>query len=335
MRLYILFHRSFSPRYRIPQFIPYFHQKGIEADLVRLSDYPLNRWKQFREARHYDVIVLQRRLLQPWDIAILRHAAPHLVFDFDDAVMYRSSKWENPLSRSRMLKFRKTVESCDLVFAGNSFLKKETERFVSSQKVHVIPTVVDLERYTPKDQTDFQDQVTLGWIGSRGTLGYLQAIMPALESLAGGSYRVRLKIVCDHFLESRRISIIKKRWEEKTEVDDVRSFDVGIMPLSDDVWSRGKCALKIVQCLAVGVPVVCSPVGTNRDIVRHGSNGFWATSHEEWIENLLTLIENPSLRRKMGMMGRKVVAEGYSVQAVGERIVDLMQSLVERTQPSQ
>ena len=308
--------------------MPYFRSRGIEADLVRLNDYPIHRWKQFRKARHYSVTVLQRRVLQPWDMAILRHAAPHLVFDFDDAVMYRSSKRSSPFSRSRMFKFRKTVEPCDLVFAGNSFLKKETERFVSSQKVHVIPTVVDLEKYTPKEQTDCPDQVTVGWIGSGGTLGYLRGIMPALERLAKQSSSVRLKIVCDEFLESREIPIIKKKWEERTEVEDVKSFDVGVMPLSDDVWSKGKCALKILQCLAVGVPVVCSPVGANREIVRHGSNGLWATSHEEWIESLLALIENPSLRRKMGMRGREVVAEGYSVQAVGDRIIDLIKSLV-------
>lgn len=316
----------------MPQFIPYFRQKGIEADLVRLSEYPLNRWKQFREARHYDLVVLQRRLLQPWDIAVLRHASRYLVFDFDDAIMYRSSKWQNPFSLSRMLKFRKTVESCDLVFAGNNFLKEETERFVPSQKIHVIPTVIDLERYTPKDHNDCHDRVTLGWIGSSGTLTYLKAIMPALESLSKRCSNVQLKIVCDQFLESRYIPIVKKRWEEKTEVEDVKSFDVGIMPLSDDVWARGKCALKIVQYLAVGVPVVCSPIGTNRDIVRNGSNGFWANTHEEWIGSLLTLIQNPSLRRKMGMTGRKIVAEGYSVQAISERIVHLMRGLVERTQ---
>jgi glycosyltransferase involved in cell wall biosynthesis len=122
---------------------------------------------------------------------------------------------------------------------------------------------------------------------------------------------------------------VKKRWEEDTEVEDVKSFDIGIMPLSDDVWSRGKCALKIVQYLAVGIPVVCTPVGTNRDIVRHGANGFWASTREEWVQSILALVENPSLRREMGTVGRKVVVEGYSVQAVGDRLVRRMRRLVE------
>ncbi len=319
----------------MPQFVPYFGHQGIGADVVRLSASPVNRWSQFLRARQYDIVILQRRLLQPWDVSLLRRAARHLVFDFDDAVMYRSSKWKNPKSRSRMLKFKKTVEACDLIFAGNNFLKKETERFVPSHRVHMIPTVVDLERYTPKNQAESHDRVTFGWIGSRGTLPYLKGIMPALEGLSERCGNVQLKIVCDEFLESRRIPIVKKIWEERTEVEDVKSFDVGIMPLSDDLWARGKCALKIIQCLAVGVPVVCSPVGTNRDIIRNGLNGFWARTHEEWVESLSALAEDSSLRQKMGLAGRTTVAECYSVQAVGDMITSLMQTLVGRTEDIQ
>ncbi len=316
----------------MPQFIPFLRQKGIESNLVRLSEYPVNRWKQLLEARRYDLVVLQRRLLQPWDVAVLRRSAKRLVFDFDDAVMYRSSKWQNPWSRSRMIKFKKTVQACDLIFAGNRFLKEETERFVSSRKIHVIPTVIDLERYTPKNYDDSHDGVTLGWIGSQSTLPYLKTIMPALDDLSRRHSIIRLKIVCDRFLDSRHIPVIKSGWDEETEVEDVKSFDVGLMPLSDDIWAKGKCALKIIQCLAVGVPVVCSPVGANRDVVRNGTNGFWVQTHEEWIERLSTLIENPSLRRDMGIAGRRTVTEGYSIQAVNDRIAQLMQELVQRTQ---
>jgi glycosyltransferase involved in cell wall biosynthesis len=234
-----------------------------------------------------------------------------------------------------MLKFKKTVQACDLVFAGNRFLKEETECFVSSQKIHVIPTVIDLERYTPKNYNDSRDGVTLGWIGSRATLPYLKAVMPALDDLSRRHSIVRLKIVCDRFLDSRHIPVIKKGWDEETEVEDVKSFDVGLMPLSDDVWSKGKCALKIIQCLAVGVPVVCSPVGANREVVKNGSSGFWVHTHEEWIDRLSTLIENPSLRQDMGISGRRTVAEEYSVQAIGERIAHLLWKLVGGMQESQ
>jgi glycosyltransferase involved in cell wall biosynthesis len=329
MRLYILFHRSFSPRYRVPQFVSYFGERGIDTDLVRLSRDPVTRWRQFRRARRYEVTVLQRRLLQPWDMAFLRHAARCLIFDFDDALMYRSSKRSRPFSVSRMIKFKKTVVSCDMVFAGNRFLKQETERYVSPNKVHVIPTVVDMERYSPKSYTETQKAVTIGWIGSRGTLPYLETVMPALDDVARRWPHVQLKIVCDSFPERHHIPVVQKKWEESAEVEDVQSFDVGIMPLSDDVWSRGKCALKIIQYQAVGIPVVCSPVGANRDIVKHGSNGLWARSHDEWVECLSMLIESARLREKMGAAGRRLIAERYSVQAVGERIVRLMRGVVE------
>ncbi len=234
-----------------------------------------------------------------------------------------------------MFKFKKTVQACDLIFAGNRFLKEETERFVSSEKIHVIPTVIDLERYTPKSYGDSRDGVTLGWIGSRSTLPYLKGIMPALDDLSRRHSVVRLKIVCDQFLDSRHIPVIRKGWDEETEVEDVKSFDVGLMPLSDDIWARGKCALKIIQCLAVGVPVVCSPVGANRDIVKNGSNGFWAQTLPEWTERLSALIENPSLRQGMGTRGRSVIAEGYSVQVIGQRIAQLMWKLAGNMQEYQ
>jgi glycosyltransferase involved in cell wall biosynthesis len=128
-------------------------------------------------------------------------------------------------------------------------------------------------------------------------------------------------------MESPFIRIVKKPWEEAQEVKDLQSFDIGIMPLTDDLWARGKCALKIVQYLAVGVPVVCSPVGMNRDIVRDGVNGFWTTTKREWVDRLGLLIEDPELRKQMGLAGRKIVEERYSLQVVGERLIELFKGL--------
>jgi glycosyltransferase involved in cell wall biosynthesis len=127
-------------------------------------------------------------------------------------------------------------------------------------------------------------------------------------------------------MESPFIRIVKKPWEEAQEVKDLQSFDIGIMPLTDDLWARGKCALKIVQYLAVGVPVVCSPVG-KKDIVRDGVNGFWTTTKREWVDRLGLLIEDPELRKQMGLAGRKIVEERYSLQVVGERLVELFKGL--------
>jgi glycosyltransferase involved in cell wall biosynthesis len=108
------------------------------------------------------------------------------------------------------------------------------------------------------------------------------------------------------------------------------SFDVGLMPLDDDLWSKGKCGLKIIQYLSVGVPVVCTPVGINRDIVNHGENGFWATSAEEWVSQLSTLIQDRGLRRKMGLEGIATVEEGYSLTVTAEKFLKVLENLTKR-----
>jgi glycosyltransferase involved in cell wall biosynthesis len=241
--------------------------------------------------------------------------------------MYRSSKRATPRSSMRMRKFKRIVESCDLVLAGNNFLKEQALKFTSEDRLVVIPTVVDLTTYPIKNHGPSSNEIVLGWIGSAGTLYYLNRILPTLEKVASRFRHVCLKIVCDQFLESSTIRVIKKPWNESDEVSDLQSFDIGIMPLTDDLWARGKCALKIVQYMAVGIPVVCSPVGTNRDIVRDGLNGFWAETEREWIDRLGILIENEELRRKMGRAGRQIVEEGYSLNAVGDRLVRIFKEL--------
>lgn len=327
MKLYVIMHKSFAPRYRIPQFIPFFRGNGIETDVVQFPGGLFNRWTKLVQAREYNVVVLERKLIQPWDLSLLRKCSRRLIFDFDDAIMYRSSKRATPRSSARMRKFKRIVESCDLVLAGNNFLKEQALKFTSEERVVVIPTVVDLTTYPVKNHGQSSKEIVLGWIGSAGTLYYLNRILPTLEKVASRFRHVCLKIVCDQFLDSSTMRVIKKPWNESDEMSDLQSFDIGIMPLTDDLWARGKCALKIVQYMAVGIPVVCSPIGTNRDIVSDGLSGFWAETEREWIDRLGILIEKGELRRKMGRAGRQIVEEGYSLNAVGDRLVRIFEEL--------
>jgi glycosyltransferase involved in cell wall biosynthesis len=124
------------------------------------------------------------------------------------------------------------------------------------------------------------------------------------------------------------LRVIKKPWSSEEEITDLQSFDIGIMPLSDDPWSRGKCALKIIQYFGVGVPVVCSPVGMNRDIVEDGVNGFWASKEGEWEDRLVRLVEAKDLRREMGLRGRRTVERGYTVEVNGPRILNILRQVV-------
>jgi glycosyltransferase involved in cell wall biosynthesis len=242
---------------------------------------------------------------------VFRRAAGKVIFDFDDAVMFRDSKRGRPGSVLRQLKFKRTVRGSDRVVAGNAYLEGMTLSY--NRNVTVIPTSIDMDRYVPKAGADNDGTVTLGWIGSASTIFYLERIRGVLDKIYARYPNTRLKIVSDMFLDLSVMPVEKKRWRCEEEIADLHSFDIGLMPLTDDHWSRGKCGFKLLQYMAVGVPPVCSPVGVNREIVTHGVNGFHATSESEWLESLGSLIRESGLRRRLGTEARRIVKERYSL----------------------
>ena len=168
--------------------------------------------------------------------------------------------------------------------------------------------------------------MTLGWIGDHGSIHYLEKMKPIFERIGEKYPHVELKIVCDTFFDCDRMKVIKKNWSSEEEVADLQGFDIGLMPLVDDPWSWGKCGLKIIQYQGVGVPVVCTPVGINKDLVEDGVNGFYAMTPEEWEEKLSLLIENSGLRERMGREGRRRVLENYTFQACAPRLLSILTS---------
>lgn len=327
MKITILVSRNAGTRYRFPQFMPYLEEHGIEVDLQRIVSSPLRFLGMLNTLGKADIVVILRKLSSPWKQQLIRRFAKKIVFEYDDSIMYRSSRWSNQYSDTRRSRFERMVKTCDLVITGNQFLKGEATKYVHAGKVHVIPTVVDLERYPSKSYSSSKNNIMLGWLGSRGTLYYLKKLVPVLTEIGKRFPFVQLKIVCNDFLDVPNMKVINKEWSEEDEVVDLQSFDIGLGPLTDDVWTRGKCGLKLVQYLAVGVPVVCSPVGANKEIVADGKVGFWARDDKEWIERLSLLITNPDLRQKMGELGRERIEQKYSLQAIAPKLVDMLNKL--------
>jgi glycosyltransferase involved in cell wall biosynthesis len=219
------------------------------------------------------------------------------------------------------------VKGSDAVTVGNQFLKNEVLRVDPEKKIFLIPTCIDTDLYPRKKEISNRKEIILGWIGTKGNLRYLKKLEPVFEMLRQRFPQVRLKIVSNDFYESSGLPIIKKPWKLEDENEDLTSFDIGLMPLNDDLWSKGKCGLKIIQYLSVGVPVVCTPVGINSDIVKDGENGFWATNDQEWIDRLSTLIQNPDLRLRMGLKGIETVEGEYSLTVTSEKFLQVLQSL--------
>jgi glycosyltransferase involved in cell wall biosynthesis len=317
-----------SCRYRILQYLPYLKEKGIDASTHFYKRTWIDKLKFYNTLGQYDILYVHRRLFPPLEFWYIRKKARKIIYDFDDAVMYRSSSSTNPYSRSRRIKFAYMMKGVDLAVTGNQFLKSEVLRY--HPRVEMIPTSIDLSRYGIKESYQPQGPLTIGWLGASSTLKYLKILMPALENLYRAYPDFQLKIVSDQFLNTERLPVVKKRWSSEQEQSDLKSFDIGVMPLSDDPWSRGKCGLKLLQYYGVGLPAVCTPVGVNRDIVEHGVNGFWAKTPEEWTSHLKRLMEEGALRKEMGFKGRKKVEAGYSYEVNAPKILKVLRTVSEK-----
>ena len=317
-----------ASRYRVLQYIPYLESKGVEAE-VRLYPRTLKEnFRFFNQLSKYDIVFLQRKRFSQPRLALLRRKAKNIIYDFDDSVMYRNSKAKDPLSSTRRRRFAQMVKNSDFVIAGNEFLKSQV--LPLNKNVEVIPSAIQQERYHLKTYPVKQERVTLCWIGDHGSIHYLEKMKPIFERIGERYPHAELKIVCDTFFDCDRMKIVKKNWKPEEEVADLQGFDIGLMPLVDDPWSWGKCGLKIIQYQGVGVPVVCTPVGINKDLVEDGANGFWAMTPEEWEKKLSILIEDPGLRERMGREGRKRVLTHYTDQVCAPRVLSILTRILEK-----
>ena len=302
-------------RYRLAAFRAHLEAAGHRLDLHSL---PRRFWGRVRlgaDLGHADAVILQRRLLPGWQLRLLRRRVRRLLFDLDDAIFLRDSYSAKGLHDPRRLRrFAATVGAADAVVAGNSHLADEARRWTTAS-VHVVPTCVNPALYPMAKHIRRGPGVQLVWIGSSSTLKGLETITPLLESIGRRCPGVRLKLVCDRFLRLRNLPVIERPWSEDGEGRDLAEADIGIGWVPDDLWSRGKCGLKVLQYMAAGLPVIANPVGVQADIVRHGESGFLVETAAQWYEAVRRLTEDPDLRRRMGQAGRRRLEAEFSVDA--------------------
>jgi glycosyltransferase involved in cell wall biosynthesis len=317
-------------RYRLAAFRPWWERAGHTLELRSLPRGWWGRLRLFRELAGANVIML-RRLLPSWLLARLRHAAARLVYDFDDALFLRDSySSKAPHDPRRLRRFAATLRACDAVVAGNAFLQKQALRWAAGP-VHLIPTCVDVGRYPVATQTRAAGWAQMVWVGSASTLQGLEQARPILEELGRRLSGVHLNLLCDRFLVCRHLSVTPCLWREENEAAEIAAADIGISWVPDDLWSRGKCGLKVLQYMAAGLPVVCNPVGVHAEIVCHGETGFLAETAEQWVEGIGRLAHDPGLRRRMGEAGRRVVEAGYSTPGGARRWLVLFDRLRQGT----
>lgn len=279
--------------------------------------------------RHdFDVVFIESEAL-PWaplwmELALLRNV-PY-VADYDDATFHSYDRHARPwVRRLYGRRVDGLMANAALVVSGNNYLAQRA-RDAGAKWVEVVPTVIDLERYRLRMQTPAVDAVPrIVWIGSPSTVRYLQLLREPLRVLAERQPFV-LRVICGGEVELPGVQVEVLPWSEDTEVADIGACDLGVMPLQDSPWERGKCGYKLIQYMACGLPVVASGVGVNPEIVRNGENGFLANTRQEWVAALGKLLGDPALRMQMGAAGRQRVEDEYCIQKTGPRMAKLLQS---------
>jgi glycosyltransferase involved in cell wall biosynthesis len=246
-----------------------------------------------------------------------------IVYDFDDSIYLPNASAANKFFAP--LKWvRKVGTICRLsghVTVGNDHLRRFAMRH--ADQVSVLRTTIDTERFLPRGPHGADGPVVVGWMGSETTLPHLMMIADALRELAARR-RFVLHVVSTREVSIPGVAVRSTRWSVGREVRDLQSFDIGIMPLPDDPWTRGKCGAKLLLCMGVGVPGVASPVGVNADIVEDGANGFLASTDADWVEKLSALIDSPALRASMGAAARRTVESRFSAQVVAPGLLDIL-----------
>jgi glycosyltransferase involved in cell wall biosynthesis len=301
------------------------------------------RKKDVSNFRNFDIIFIQREANFLGNSKFEQKAfesGAKVIFDFDDSIWLEDTspgnkKW-SWLKQPR--KFFDNVRYAHTIIAGNEYLAEKARSV--NKNVIVIPTTVETElhrkmedvipiaigrkmadgKWQMADGRQKPSEVTLGWSGSISTIKHFEMLLPVLKKLKEKySDKVNFKIIGQENYHSKDLKITSVTWNEKTEVQELNSFDIGLMPLPDDEWANGKCGLKGLTYMSCEIPTVMSNVGVNKEIIQNGVNGFLASNEKEWFEVLCKLIEDEGLRKNIGSAGRKTVLEKYSVETNKEK----------------
>ncbi|TET75771.1 MAG: glycosyltransferase [Candidatus Heimdallarchaeota archaeon] len=309
-----------SCRQRIGFYLDILRDSGINCKIVTFPSGILARLKLLKHGREFDAIFLQKKRLRFCDAIWMKRYCRKIIYDLDDAVMYNDKNPDRP-SRKRLKSFERTIKLADMVIVGNVYLAEHARKF--NPNVEILPTGLDVSAYNLRAAPKNDGKIRLVWIGSKSTLKYLAEIKPALERIGERFSNAILRIICDDFFGLQNMKVEKHQWQKDTEVVNLINSDIGLAPLPDDRFTRGKCGFKILQYAAAKLPVVASPVGVNAEYVCDGVTGFHAINTSQWVDKISKLIENAELRKRMGREGPAKV-KNFDIYVLGKRLLDLI-----------
>ena len=310
-----------STRYRALQYFPLLKENDWMPSHMTISGGFGSIIASLTAAYHADVVVLLRKTFPKPIFWLLRKLSKNLIFDFDDAIFCNT---DGSHSHTRMQRFKHTIKNCDYVFAGNGYLAKHAKQFNSA--VEIIPTSVDTYKYNLNYQKGTQ-ALTLAWIGSSSTKKYLVDILPQLEKAAQSVPNLQLNNIADFQLSSSALKINNITWQAETEASELNKADIGIAPMLDNNWTKGKCALKVLQYMASGLPVISSHSGVNAEVIQDQVTGYLMKKNEDWPELIIALQHEKSLLQQMGQHGKLFVNNEFSMSTVYQKILAVLTQL--------
>lgn len=339
-----------SSRIRSYQYIPHLKKQGIEVTAMPLfsDDYVedlyargqrrlstvfgmyLRRVRALMRSRRFDLVWIEKELL-PWlpawgESALAALKIPYVV-DYDDAIFHNYDMCTRKIVQFLLgRKIAGVMRRSALVIVGNEYLA-EYALESGARRVALLPSVIDLARYPrlPLPDKPGNEVFTIGWIGTPMTAKYLYTVRNSLAEVCAGG-KARLVVVGADAPDLKGVPVLSRPWSEEAEVDQIRTFDVGIMPLPDGPWERGKCGYKLIQYMACERPVVASPVGVNVKIVAEGVNGFLANSSDDWTSALKLLRDRRDIGKSLGKAGREKIEREYCVQVTAPHLAVLLRS---------
>ncbi len=349
-------HRSPSQRYRFEQYFYFLRSNGYECELSFIIDdaddkifyssgnivgklfitfkSAIKRWRDIKQSIKVDIVFVQREAFMTGSTYFekqFKRSKAKLVFDFDDSIWMldtsdANKKWEWLKSTKKTAKI---IAISDMIFAGNNYLADYARQF--NKNVKIVPTTVDTGVFKRKTEYQDKERLCIGWSGSHTTIKHFEQAVPILIKIKEKyADKVYFKVMGDELYSNIALGIKGVPWSNDTETDMLESFDIGIMPLPDDQWVKGKCGLKGLTYMALEVPTIMSGVGVNTEIIHDGVNGFLANTEEEWINKISQLIESFELRKQLGIQGRETVEERYSVESQKNNYLTRFNELLKR-----
>jgi glycosyltransferase involved in cell wall biosynthesis len=329
MKLFIVTnnpHRA-SFRQRIEVYLDILRANGIACEVAKLPSGSHKRRRLFKRAKEFDGVFLHKKGLNVIDGFWLRKYSKKIIYNFDDAVMY-SDKRPDRNSRSHFIPFHRSVNLADMVIVGSSYLAEHAQRFNSNVKI--LPLGLKVSDYKLDYPPKKDDKIRLVWIGSKSTLNYLVEMKPTLEEIGARFNNVILRIICDEFFDLRNMPVEKRPWYKDTRCIDLATSDIGLAPLPNNRFTKGKCSFKVLEYSAAGLPVIASPIGTNSIYVLNHTTGFLVRDKQEWIDRISQLIITPELREKMSQEGR-AYAKKFDISVIGNQLVELITECLQGT----